>query len=73
MVAALTLPLFGLLQRVEVYALLAAAALFLSVLGLRMLRGAGLRDIDLRRGFAGINLFALLTMILLVVDRVIRP
>jgi heme o synthase len=73
MLAALALPLFGLLQRIETYALLAASALLLSVLGLRILRGAGLSDIDLRRGFAGINLFALLTMILLVVDRIMRP
>jgi len=73
MLAALGLPLFGLLQSSSTYALLAACALVLSVLGLRLLRGAALGAIDLRRGFAGINLFALLTMILLIVDRVMQP
>ncbi len=73
MLAALGLPLFGLLQSGATYALLAASAAVLSILGLRLLRGAGLSEIDLRRGFAGINLFALLTMVLLVVDRVMQP
>ncbi len=63
-VATLSLPLFGLLSNGSLYLVLCATAAVLGVVLLRTVR----RPMRYRVGFAGVNMFVLVTMILLIVE-----
>jgi len=66
--ATLSLPLFGLLTGSSVYLVLSAATVLLSGLLLRMVIRPALGTMRYRMSFAGINMFVLVTMILLIVE-----
>lgn len=66
--ATLSLPLFGLLTGGSVYLVLSSATVLLSGLLLRMVIRPALGNSRYRISFAGINVFVLVTMILLIVE-----
>jgi len=68
-VATLMLPLLGVLQRPGMLIALGVAAAALAILGGGLLRTGGPSPRALRRGFAGLNLFILITLVLVLVDR----
>ncbi len=72
-ISALALPLTGVVRHDASAWVLGMAVVALGGLSIGLLRTQAAADYNLRRGFAGINLFALVTMILLIVDRVECP
>jgi protoheme IX farnesyltransferase len=66
--ATLLLPLFGLLHSLALYLILCASALSLALLLFRTQRRDGADQRRFRVGFAGINFFVLVTMLLLIVE-----
>ena len=71
--AGMMLPLFGLIRSPGLYLVLGAASLGLAIVAAGLLRFREGRDRLLRRSFAGINLYLLAAMILLLADRGLQP
>ena len=67
-VATLSLPLFGLLSSVALYLVLCATAALLGGMLLRTAWRPALDSVRYRVSFAGVNVFVLVTMILLIVE-----
>ncbi|MFC1639749.1 protoheme IX farnesyltransferase [Gemmatimonadota bacterium] len=67
-VATLALPLFGLLSSVALYLVLCAAAALLGGVLVRTAWRPALASVRYRVSFAGVNVFVLVTMILLIVE-----
>ena len=67
-VATLSLPLFGLLSSVALYLVLCATAVLLGGLLLKIALRPALDSVRYRVSFAGVNVFVLVTMILLIVE-----
>ena len=67
-VATLSFPLFGLLSSVALYLVLCAAAALLGGVLLRMAWRPAVESVRYRVSFAGVNVFVLVTMILLIVE-----
>ncbi|MBD3334635.1 MAG: hypothetical protein GF355_03885 [Candidatus Eisenbacteria bacterium] len=67
--AALMLPLFGYLRHPVLYGLLCAAGVGVALLAGGLVRRGEAERRRIRRGFAGINVFLFVTMVLLLVDQ----
>jgi len=67
-VATLSLPLFGLLSSISLYLILCSATALLGGVLLKTYRSPEHNMARYRTGFAGINMFVLVTMILLIVE-----
>ena len=68
-VTSLMLPLFGFFRNVGLYVILCVAVVTLGTLLTGMLRSQGPNEQKLRLGFASVNIYVLVTMLLLLADR----
>lgn len=69
LVATLMLPLFGLIDIVGLYVILLLASVSFACIAGVCLRDRHMGSTSYKRGFAGINLYMIVTMILLILDR----
>jgi hypothetical protein len=67
--ASLLLPLFGFFRSGVLYVILCVAVVTLATMLIGMIRSQGANERKLRLGFASVNLYVLVTMLLLLADR----
>ncbi len=68
-IASLLFPLFGFFRSTGLYVILCVAVVTLGTLVAGMIRSQGANEQKLRLGFASVNLYVLVTMLLLLADR----